>query len=138
MTLEPTTPNEAVERLNEITEEMDALKQEKKALEEILIASAISQFEAELKRKGKTHGAITVTLDDGLQLTLERKQTVTWDQEKLQNIYECLPIETAANIIEIKMNVPERVYAAISDPDLLKDLKEARTTKIGDATVKVK
>jgi hypothetical protein len=138
MELEPTALKGAIERINEITEEMDNLKQEKKMLEEVLIAATISHFESELKRKGKTHGAVTVKLDDGIELTLERKQTVTWDQEKLQNVYECLPIETASKIIELKMSVPERVYAAISDPDLLNDLKAARTTKIGEATVKIK
>lgn len=138
MTLEPTTPEEAALRISEIKEEIDGLKHEQKLLESILIDSKLAEFEALLAAKKKTHGSVSIALQDGTEITLEKKQTVTWDQEKLQNVYECLPLETASNIIEIKMSVPEKVYAAISDPDLLADLRAARTTKIGEATVKIK
>ena len=138
ITLEPTTPEEAALRISEIKEEIDGLKHEQKLLESILIDSKLAEFESLLAAKKKTHGSVSIALQDGTEITLEKKQTVAWDQEKLQNIYECLPLETAAKIIEIKMNVSERVYAAISDPDLLEDLKAARTTKIGEATVKIK
>ena len=134
----PSTPEEMVSQIQIIKNDIELLKNEQKKYEAMLIDSKLAEFEALLAAKKKTHGSISLKLQDGTEITLEKKQTVTWDQEKLQNVYECLPLETAANIIEIKMNVPERVYAAISDPDLLKDLNEARTTKIGEATVKIK
>lgn len=136
--IEPTTPEEAAKQIAVIKEDMEMLKAEQKKYEAILIESKLKEFEALLAAKKKTHGSVSLTLQDGTEITLEKKQTVTWDQDKLQNVYECLPIETAANIIEIKMSVPEKVYAAISDPALLDDLKAARTTKIGEATVKLK
>jgi len=134
----PSTPEEMVSQIQIIKNDIESLKNEQKKYEAMLIDSKLSEFEALLAAKRKTHGSISIKLQDGSEITLEKKQTVTWDQEKLQNVYECLPLETAANIIEIKMNVSERVYAAISDPDLLNDLKAARTTKIGEATVKIK
>jgi actin-related protein len=134
----PITPEEAAKQIAVIKEDMEMLKAEQKKYEAILIDSKLKEFEALLAAKKKTHGSVSLTLQDGTEITLEKKQTVTWDQDKLQNVYECLPIETAANIIEIKMSVPEKVYAAISDPALLDDLKAARTTKIGEATVKIK
>jgi hypothetical protein len=134
----PTTPEEAAKQITVIKGDMEMLKAEQKKYEAILIDAKLKEFESLLAAKKKTHGSVSIELQDGTEITLEKKQTVTWDQEKLQNIYECLPLETAANIIEIKMNVSERVYAAISDPELLEDLKAARTTKIGEATVKIK
>jgi hypothetical protein len=133
-----TTPEEAASRILDIKGEMEQLKVEQKQLEALLISAKLLEFEYLMGVKKKTHGSISFTLADGTEITLEKKQTVTWDQAKLQNIYECLPAETASNIIELKMNVPEKVYAAISDPALLEDLKAARTTKIGEATVKLK
>lgn len=133
-----TTPEEAASRILDIKGEMEQLKTEQKQLESLLIDAKLLEFEHLLGVKKKTHGSVSFTLSDGTEITLEKKQTVTWDQTKLQNIYECLPAETAGNIIELKMNVAEKVYAAISDPALLEDLKAARTTKIGDATVKIK
>ncbi len=134
----PTTPEEAAKQITAIKGDMEMLKAEQKKYEAILIDAKLKEFESLLAAKKKTHGSVSIELQDGTEITLEKKQTVTWDQDKLQNVYECLPIETAANIIEIKMSVPEKVYAAISDPDLLNDLKAARTTKIGEATVKIK
>lgn len=138
MTLEPTTPEEAALRISDIKDEIETLKAEQKLLEAVLIDSKLSEFESIMAAKGKTHGSVSFELQDGTSITLEKKQTVSWDQDKLQNVYECLPLETASRIIELKMSVPEKVYAAIADPQLLADLRAARTTKIGEVTVKLK
>lgn len=136
--IKSTTPEEAAKQIAVIKDDMEMLKAEQKKYEAILLDAKLKEFEHLLSLNKKTHGSVTLTLEDGVQVTLEKKQTVTWDQGKLQNVYECLPAETASNIIEIKMSVPEKVYAAISDPALLEDLKAARTTKIGEATVRLK
>jgi hypothetical protein len=90
-----------------------------------------------LDQLGKSHGSVTLELQDGFSAKTETKQTVTWDSEKLQAIAKTLPWERAVAIFGIKFSVSETIYKGISasDPALGARLDDARTTKVGEPSV---
>jgi len=101
-----------------------------------LLSRTSAAFSAEMAQREKTHGSISKEID-GVKLTYDVKQTVTWDQEKLKSLREALPIEVADRLIKTEFSVSEAVFKNQVDPGLIDALVDARTTKLGVPTIKL-
>lgn len=112
------------------------LKERNSQLEAQLLALTSSDFVAEMVAREKTHGSVSKDID-GVKLTYEIKQTVSWDQEKLRALWEALPSAVGNKLIDIKFNVPERMFACQTDSALIDALVDARITKLSAPTIKL-
>lgn len=108
-----------------------------KALKAELAEMVGTAFAAEYQRKGKDHGSLSLEVD-GVPLTYELKQTVSWDQAKLKAIWQSIPIDVGDKLIDLKYSVKEKMFDALLDEDLKKKLIDARTTKLSAPLVKIK
>jgi len=112
------------------------LKEKNSQLESQLLAFTSSDFVAEMISREKTHGSISKEID-GVRLTYEVKQTVTWDQDKLRALWEALPSYVGNKLVELKFSVPERMFQSQTDPALIDALVDARITKLSAPTIKL-
>lgn len=112
------------------------LKERNSQLEAQLLALTSSDFVAEMVAREKTHGSVSREID-GVKLTYEVKQTVSWDQEKLRALWEALPSYVGNKLVEVKFSVPERMFACQTDPALIDALVDARITKLSAPTIKL-
>lgn len=112
------------------------LKERNSQLEAQLLALTSSDFVAEMVAREKTHGSVSKCID-GVKLTYEVKQTVSWDQEKLRALWEALPSYVGNKLVEVKFSVPERMFACQTDPALIDALVDARITKLSAPTIKL-
>jgi hypothetical protein len=101
-----------------------------------LLSRTSGDFIAEMLQREKSHGSISKEFD-GVKLTYEVKQTVSWDQEKLQKLWEALPPDIGSKLIKTEFSVSEAVFKNQVDPGLIDALVDARTTKIGVPTIKL-
>jgi len=112
------------------------LKEKNSQLEAELLSLTSSDFVAEMISREKTHGSITKDID-GVKLTYEVKQTVSWDQDKLRALWEALPSYVRNKLVEMKFSVPERMFACQTDSALIDALVDARITKLSAPTIKL-
>lgn len=115
---------------------MEFLKEQNSKLERELLHLTSSDFVAEMVSREKTHGSVSKDID-GVKLTYEVKQTVSWDQEKLRALWEALPSYVGNKLVELKFSVPERMFACQTDPALIDALVDARITKLSAPTIKL-
>lgn len=101
-----------------------------------LLSRTSGDFIQEMIQREKTHGSISKEID-GVKLTYEVKQTVSWDQEKLRSLWEALPPEVSSKLIKTEFSVSEAVFKNQVDPGLIDALVDARTTKLGAPTIKM-
>jgi hypothetical protein len=116
--------------------QMEFLKQQSSKLERELLHLTSSDFVAEMVSREKTHGSVSKDID-GVKLTYEVKQTVSWDQEKLRALWEALPSYVGNKLVELKFSVPERMFACQTDSALIDALVDARITKLSAPTIKL-
>lgn len=90
-----------------------------------------------LTQKGKTHGSITMPLQDGYSAKADAKQTVKWDSDALMAIAQTLPWDRVKALFKIDFSMSETIYKGIeaAAPELAARVEEARTTKIAEPTV---
>jgi ribosomal protein L9 len=132
MTIKP-----IVERIEAVEAEIAAKEAELRELKSKLMQETHLEFLTAFTRSDKSHGSVTLTIDD-IPLTYTLKQTVSWDQKALRELWESLPVEAGDKIIELKFSVPERVFNAITDDAILNSLIDARTTKLSQPTITIK
>lgn len=116
--------------------QLEFLKEQIAKLEMELLHLTSSDFVAEMVTREKTHGSVSRDFD-GVKLTYEVKQTVSWDQEKLRALWEALPSYVGNKLVEVKFSVPERMFACQTDPALIDALVDARITKLSAPTIKI-
>ena len=87
-------------------------------------------------QREKTHGSISKEID-GVKLTYDVKQTISWNQDKLRALWEALPPEIGGKLIKTEFSVSEAVFKNQVDPGLIDALVDARTTKLGVPTIKL-
>lgn len=87
-----------------------------------------------LKQLGKEHGTVTLPLQDGLKVKVERKQTVKWDSSALFGIARTLPWERVEALFKFDVSMSETIYKGVSAiaPELRQRIDDARTTKISE------
>lgn len=100
-----------------------------------LLQRTAGDFIAEMVSREKSHGSISKEIE-GIKLTYEVKQTISWDQEKLRSLWEALPPEIGSKLIKTEFSVSEAVFKNQVDPGLIDALVDARTTKLGVPTIK--
>lgn len=85
----------------------------------------------------KTHGALTMPLQDRLEAKVDLKRTVKWDSAKLQAVAQTLPWERVAAIFKIEFSVSETVYKglAAAAPELQAKIGEARTETFAEPKI---
>jgi len=101
-----------------------------------LLQRTAGDFIQEMVQREKSHGSIAKEID-GVKMTYEVKQTVSWDQEKLRALWEALPPEISSKLIKTELSVSEAIFKAQVDPGLIDALVDARTTKLGTPTIKL-
>jgi hypothetical protein len=116
--------------------QMEFLKEQNSKLERELLHLTSSDFVAEMVSREKTHGSVSKDID-GVKLTYEVKQTVSWDQEKLRALWEALPSYVGNKLVELKFSVPERMFACQTDSALIDALVDARITKLSAPTIRL-
>jgi hypothetical protein len=116
---------------------MSLLKEKNKQLEAELLSLVEAPFLKEMEEREKTHGSISKEIE-GIKLTYEVKQTVTWDQERLQTLLENLPMDVGSKLIKIEYSVSEAVFKNQVDPGLIDALIDARTTKLSAPAIKLR
>jgi len=86
---------------------------------------------------GKEHGTANLSLQDGITAKGVVDKKVEWDSAKLLAIAQTMPWNRAVAVFKIVFSVPEKIYAGIKavDPDLLKLIDAARTTKHGEPKI---
>jgi len=113
------------------------LKEKNKQLEAELLSLVEAPFLKEMEEREKTHGSISKEIE-GIKLTYEVKQTVTWDQERLQTLLENLPMDVGSKLIKIEYSVSEAIFKNQVDPGLIDALIDARTTKLSAPAIKLR
>jgi hypothetical protein len=101
-----------------------------------LLQRTAGDFIADMVSREKSHGSISKEIE-GIKLTYEVKQTISWDQDKLQKLWEALPPEIGSRLIKTEYSVSEAVFKNQVDPGLIDALVDARTTKLGIPTIKL-
>ena len=90
-----------------------------------------------LEQAGKSHGAISLPLQDGFGIKADSKQTVTWDSDALQAVAATLPWERVVALFKIKFSMSETIYKGVAalSPELRAKIDAARTTKIAPPAI---
>ena len=127
----------------ELTQEIESLRSMQQYyklkiqhLESELLSRTSGDFITEMIAREKSHGSISKEID-GVKLTYEVKQTVLWDQDKLQKLWEALPPEIGSKLIKTEFSVSEAVFKNQVDPGLIDALVDARTTKLSTPQIKL-
>jgi hypothetical protein len=127
----------------QIAEKMESLrsttqyvKLQLQHLEAELLQRTSGDFIAEMVQREKSHGSISKEID-GVKLTYEVKQTVSWDQGKLRALWEALPPEISSKLIKTEYSVSEAMFQNQADPGLIDALVDARTTKLSAPSIKL-
>lgn len=118
----------------DINETITAQKQMVEAINKELLHRFGGALFEKMEAANKTTGEISHEFD-GIKLTLAVKPKVKWDNDALRSIASNLPIETVDKVFKIEFSVPERIYNALTDRDLVKVLNEARTVEIPEPKV---
>ena len=117
-------------------EAIKTFREHNTVLEAELLSLTAGDFIQEMVSREKTYGSVSKEFD-GIKLTYDIKQTVTWDQDKLRNLLESLPTDIGRNLIRTEFSVSEAVFKNQIDPALIDALLDARTTKLSSPTVKI-
>lgn len=92
---------------------------------------------AALAQADKTHGAVSLPMQDGFVVKADTKQTVKWDSAKLQEVAQTLPWDRVNALFGITFKMSETIYKGVSalSPDLRAKIDAARTTTIGEPSM---
>lgn len=101
-----------------------------------LLQRTAGDFISEMVSRQKTHGSVSKEID-GIKLTYDIKQSVSWDQDKLRSLWEALPPEIGSKLIKTEFSISEAVFKNQIDPNLIDALVDARTTKLSAPTIKL-
>jgi len=117
-------------------EAIKAFREHNTVLEAELLGLTSGDFINEMVSREKTYGSVTKDFD-GVKLTYDIKQTVSWDQERLKALLENLPVEIGSKLIKTEYSVSETTFRNQIDPALIDALLDARTTKLSKPTISI-
>lgn len=130
------TVPQIAEKMEDLRSTVQYIKLQLQHLEAELLQRTSGDFIAEMVQREKSHGSISKEID-GIKLTYDVKQTISWDQERLRSLWESLPPEISSKLIKTEYSVSEAVFKNQVDPALIDALVDARTTKLGIPTIKL-
>lgn len=99
-----------------------------------ITALAVPLALAGFKKEYKADGTIRFASDNAIFKAVIGK-TVSYDGDKLMEIINSIPWDTAKDIFKIKLDVGEKAYKAITDEKLKQRLTDARTVKYSDPKI---
>lgn len=114
-----------------------------KAAQSIVVTEITRRFsdsaKEALRQAGKSHGSISLPLQDGMSAKADVRQTVDWDSDKLMEIAKTMPWDRVVAMFKIKFSMSETIYKGIAaaSPDIRKAIDDARTVKFSDPSVKL-
>lgn len=113
--------------------EMDQAKGQAAVVAEEIYRRLEGSAKQAFEQSGKSHGKMTLPLQDGLVAEVDMPRTVKWDSEKLQAVAQTLPWERVAAMFKIAFSMPEAIYKGVSalDPALRAKIDDARTEVYG-------
>lgn len=131
------TTAEIYAELEFIAHQKAELVKSEKALNEELIERYFQAINNKLEQKTQPYGVVSFD-EDEFKIKFDTPKKVEWDQDKLQGLYEEIKKDgqDPTDYIEVKYNVPERLYSAW--PRNLQDaFIEARTITPGNIKVTI-
>lgn len=132
------TSLQPMKNISELSEDLESiqtalynLKNQEKAIKDAILSIYEVQLGMAYIQKAEPFGTVNFE-DEGLKITFNTPKKVTWDQEKLAEIYK----EAGDEYIRVSYDVSETAYKgwnqAIKD-----ELMAARTVEPGTITIKV-
>jgi len=103
-------------------------------IELILLAHFGEEKKKKLNAIGKEAGSMTFE-HNGIKLNFEISKRVEWDSNKLSQIGATLPPEIASKLFKVKVTMPEKMFDGLTDAELIRKVREARTVKYGNPAV---
>lgn len=94
------------------------------------------KFKAQLAAKGKEGGSITDEIN-GVDIEFKIDKKVTWDQVKLRNYLSVRP-DLIDKVIKAKFEVSEKIFDGLTEGDVIKEIKAARTVEWKPAKISFK
>lgn len=129
------TLGELLELQTGYAEGVASLKRNLDAVKAELARRYASSAKQALDQQDKTHGTVTLGLQDGFAAKCDVKQSVKWDSAKLMGIAQSMPWDAASALFKIEFSMAEAVYKNVADPALKAKLDAARTTKLAEPVV---
>lgn len=123
---------ELFERRAKLKSTLDDLKAELKGVEEQIETLLLDNARNSLVELGKDFGTTYLNVD-GQRVKAVLRKKVTWDQDKLRDALEKMPVDDARHYGKISFTVEERKYNE-APPRVREVLEECRTVEIGGAT----
>ena len=125
------------EKLDEANEFFNHIRQVRSKLVESIALKYLEQEKNIRCSNGKVSG--TVTIQDGdYEVSIVRSKKITWDQEKLLQIYKSMLSNGGpAKAIQVKLNVSEETYKSI-DTHIRSLLDEARSESVSSPKIALK
>lgn len=129
--------SELLDEQDDIASALAAAKGRALRLSQELQARFADAAKLALDQAGKTHGSITLPMQDGFALKTDTKQTVKWDSVKLQEVAQALPWDRVNALFKIAFSMSETIYKGVAalSPDLRAKIDAARTTTIGEPSI---
>lgn len=135
--------------LNQLT--LPELLKEQNAVAELLntakacVAAVQAEVNARLGKSGvndlaaqaKTHGTVTLELQDRMRAKVVVDRKVKWDGAKLLAVAQTMPWDRAMSIFKLDVSMSETAYkgVAMMDAELKAKIDAARTETIGEPKV---
>lgn len=99
-------------------------------------AGSISQA---LTQADKTHGTVSLQLQDGYSVKGDIKQKVDWDSDILMALAQTMPWDRVEKIFKIKFSMSETIYKglAAASPETVAAVDKARTVTLATPIAKL-
>lgn len=122
------------DELNAINGKLSDAKKDKKLVESEIKQQYNENVSALLKNKKEPYGKVSIE-DDGFTVSFSTPKKITWDQEKLAELYKRISEhEDPSQYISVEYKVSETAYKNWPD-DIKRAFSEARTE--GEGAVKI-
>lgn len=91
----------------------------------------------DLTAMGKTHGTVTLELQDNMSAKVVVDRKVKWDGGKLLAVAQTMPWDKAMSIFKLDVSMSETAYKGVAmlDAELKAKIDDARTETIGEPKV---
>lgn len=141
-TVKDMSPEQLARSVAGYDQDIAQLKEERTEVIDLLVERLDSAIENAFAAKGVDHGRVTIYVNS-VPITVERKKTVSWDDDKLKEWSNRMAEDGHRTVLEAMLQVTARISEA-NYSDLLERpaaevhidaLREARTVKIDTSRI---
>lgn len=120
-----------------LVDDIGGLEKELKEANAEIIRRLDGKIQDGYRERNIQHGLIRFE-HEGVQVAVEIRKTVKWDQDDLTKLSNKLPPEAAARIFDVELAIPEKILEAMARTDLplYTSLNQARTVKYSAPSIK--